>query len=124
MNESNIVPTDDEFILDKMLSDDGNKKEVRDLDVLKELFTKKDIESKTELSVGQVILMNQKRTIAKLLDWESLDNCLNDFMVLMVSKDRRGRAEFVDGFKSERETAIKGQTGFFGEIGKKLQGKQ
>jgi hypothetical protein len=99
------------------------KKEEKDLDVLKELFNKKDIETKTEMTTAQVILINQKRTIAKLLNWQSLDDCLNDFMLLMVSKDRKGRAEFVDGFKSERETAIKGQAGFFGELGKKIGGK-
>jgi hypothetical protein len=121
MNDSNVIPSDDD-VLNKMLSQE-NKKEERDLDVLKELFRKKEIESKTELMAAQVILMNQKRTIAKMLDWDSLNDCLTDFMLLNVSKDRKGRAEFVDAFKSERETGIKQQAGFFSRIGQQFGGK-
>ena len=121
MSFSNVEQTDEDF-LDNMLKKDNTKNE-KDLDVLKELFNKKQIESKTELTTPQVVLVNQKRTIAKLLDWDSLDACLDDFMVLMVSKDRQGRAEFVDGFKSQREQEIRGQSGFFSEIGNKLRGK-
>jgi len=92
-----------------------------DLDVLKELFNLKDIETKTELTSDQIILINQKRTISKMLDWESLNECLNDFMMLQVSKAREGRREFVDGFKSERETNIKeSQGGFLSGIRNKL----
>lgn len=86
-----------------------NKK--TDLDVLKELFKIKDIETKSELSMEQVILFNQKRAIAIMLDWDSLNKCLMDFMLLMVSHKRKGRAEFVDGFKSEREMNLRQQQG-------------
>ena len=102
--------------LNEMLQPAQNK-EKTELDVLKELFTLKNIESKTELTIGQIILINQKRTISKLLDWDSLDSCLNDFMILMISNQRKGRAEFVDGFKSDRDRDIqKSGGGFFSSM--------
>lgn len=104
-------------IFDTIMSvDDNTKKDKTDLDVLNELFSGKDIETRTELSVQQVILINQKRTIAKLLDWDFLDNTLDDFMMLLVSKDRKGRAEFVDGFKANRENEINKNSGFIGNL--------
>jgi len=89
--------------LDNMLDSEVKKEEKTELDVLKELFTLKNIESKTELSVDQIILFNQKRTIAKILKWRRLKECLDDFLILSISKERAGRKEFIEGFKSERE---------------------
>lgn len=103
----------DNDIFESMLEQDNTKKQ-NDLDVLKELFTSKDVETKTELSIKQVILINQKRTISKLLDWDSLNQTLNDFMLLMISNNRKGRQEFVDGFKSDREAKIQESKGFGG----------
>lgn len=92
--------------LDNLLLEEKSTKEKTELDVLKELFSLKDIETKTELSQEQIILFNQKRTIAKMLKWDRLDDCLLDFMLLQVSKNRAGRGEFVDGFKSDRDNRI------------------
>ena len=104
---------------DNILRQEGNQK--TELDVLKELFEMKNVETKTELSIQQIILINQKRTIAKLIKFDSLDNALNDFMFLMVSHRRRGRSEFVDGFKSERENKInQANGGFFSSMKNKM----
>jgi hypothetical protein len=94
--------------LDSVVSD-APKGEKSELEVLKELFKQKEIESKTELSADQIILFNQKRTIAKLLKWKELDETLNDFMLLQISLNRKGRAEFIDGFKSNRDRDMMGQ---------------
>jgi hypothetical protein len=99
------------------LMETQKEKEKSELESLKELFDKKNIEAKTEATIGMVILLNQKRTIARLLNWHSLNDCLDDFMVLMVSHRRQGRSEFVDGFKAGREGQIKSQSGFFSRIG-------
>lgn len=110
--------TEDE--LNNILESDTKDKKA-DLEILKELFEGKNIETKTEFSPKQVILFNQKRMIAKLLNWKSLKNALDDFMLLNVSKERKGRAEFVDGFKSEREGNIRAsQGGFFSNLRDKL----
>ena len=104
--------------LNGLLTED-RKQEKNSLDVLKELFLIKNIETKTELTIPQVILINQKRTIAKLIDFKALDLCLSDFMLLMVSNSRKGRSEFVEGFKSERENE-KNKEGLFGNMREKM----
>lgn len=112
------LPTEDE--LNEMLQPEKKKTEVSELEVLKELFKKKEIETKTELSAQQIVLINQKRQLAKLLDWSSLNDVLDDFMLLQVSLMRRGRGEFVDGFKSDREQKIAQKPSFFGGLQDKL----
>lgn len=105
--------------LENVLSEkeEDNKTE---LDVLKELFGNEDIETKSELSINQIILFNQKRMISKMLYWRRLEECLNDFMQLMVSKDRKGRGEFIDGFKSNRDRDVDKQGGFFSGLKNRL----
>ena len=95
--------------------------EKNNLDVLKELFNIMEIDAKTELSINQIILINQKRTIAKLLNFNELDDCLDNFCQLMLSNKRQSRKEFIDGFKSERENEIqKSQGGFFSGLRSKM----
>lgn len=116
MNE----PQDDNFIMNELIEKGSDQKKT-DLEVLSELFKHKEIETKTELTGEQVALINQKRTIAKILDFKDLDDCLNDFMLLMVSKNRKGRGEFIDGFKGEREHNVKtANGGFFQNIKERI----
>lgn len=112
MKNYKMKKTEMNDVLDDVLSPE-TKSEKTELDVLKELFKLKEIETKTELSIQQVILINQKRMIAELLGWDSLEFALNDFMLLMVSHQRKGRAEFVDGFKSDREQKVQQSGGGF-----------
>ena len=103
------------------LIEEKQEKSTSDLEVLKELFSPKNVKTKTELNVKQINLINSKRMIAKMLKWDRLNECLNDFMLLSISKDRKGRAEFVDGFKAEREKELgKQNQGFMGNIKNKL----
>ena len=112
------LPTEDE--LNSMLQPEQKEKQESELEVLKELFKRKEIETKTELSPQQIVLINQKRQISKLLDWKSLNDALDDFMLLQVSLARRGRSEFVDGFKSDRQNKIESKQGLMGNIKDKL----
>lgn len=105
-------------VIENILShEEPQQKEKQPLDILGELFKLKEIESKTELTSQQVVLINQKRAIASMLSWDELDDILRDFMLLQISKNRLGRSEFVDAFKAnrEQETGIKNQ-GFFNGI--------
>jgi hypothetical protein len=95
--------------MEEILKPEMPKAESKDLDVLKELFEPKDIKMKTELTAVQVNLLNQKSAISRILDWPELNECLVDFMTLNVSLNRKGRAEFVDGFKANREQAVPNQ---------------
>jgi len=113
------LPSIDELnnILQNEVKDDKTE-----LDVLKELFTLKNVETKTELSTQQIILINQKRAIAKLIGFDKLNIVLDDFMFLMISKERKGRSEFVDGFKSNREQQMQ-NSGLFQSFKDRLSNK-
>lgn len=94
-----------------------NKQEKTDLDVLKELFDISNIETKSELTIQQVIKINQLRMIGGLLGWNSLLASLDDFMLLMVSNKRQGRGEFISGFSAQRQHEIEqGSGGFFNKL--------
>lgn len=108
-------------VLEDVLKPEDKQKERSDLEVLKELFSIKNVETKTELSPKQIVLINQKRIISKLLGWQSLDESLDDFMLLMISNQRKGRAEFVDGFKSDREQKQAPAKGFFSGLTDRLK---
>jgi hypothetical protein len=105
-------------IFDNLLNKGSDDKTKSNLEVLKELFTETEIRLKTELPINAVILVNQKRAVSRLMYWNELDEVLSDFMCLMVSKDRKGRAEFVDAFKSERE--VKEDKGFLTSLKEKI----
>lgn len=99
-NENNF--NDD--VLENLLENKKETKQHNDLDILKELFNKKDIETKTELGMNQIIIINKKRMLANLLDFPELNDLLNDFMILSISNKRKGRQEFIEGFKGNKES--------------------
>lgn len=89
--------------LDNIVTEEKQNNQRDSLEIFENLFTGVDRETKTELTQEQIIEINKKRIIAKLLGWDSLNFALDDFMLLQISKDRKGRTEFIDGLKSERE---------------------
>lgn len=115
------INKNDNDVFDDIFEEENKKEKVSDLEILKELFDSKDVKTKTELSAKQINIMNSKRMISKMLNWERLEESLDDFMQLSISKDRKGRIEFVDGFKAQREKDLedKGNT-FLGNLKGKL----
>jgi len=102
-NTFNGVDSNSGDFFEELLEDKQEIKNKNELEILKELFNKNNIETKTELSINQIIVINKKRMISKLLDFNELDVLLDDFMVLSISNKRKGRAEFIEGFKGYRE---------------------
>ena len=92
-----------------------NKKE-NTLDIFKTLFDKIGIETKTELTQKQIVLINQKLAISDLLGFKELRHILTNFMILQVSKDRKGRSEFVEGIKAEYNREERQQTNALNNI--------
>jgi hypothetical protein len=71
--------------------------------VIKELFTKKGIEFKTDLSPEQCAEIAKLRAVAKRYHIKAINDFVNNYIMLLVSKTRKGRGEFIDAFKSQRE---------------------
>jgi len=78
----------------------------------KELFDKKDIEVKTELTAEQVMIVSRLKILGKIykekykLDF--IDILLDIFLQLQVSKDRGSRKEFVSSFQSKNDEKMGG----------------
>jgi len=92
----------EEDIFNDLIEEEPNNKK-SSLDVLNELFSGKGIETRTELNDKEIFIINSKQLISQLLEWESLNKTLKGYMTLKISKARKGRLEFVEGFKGERE---------------------
>jgi|WetSurMetagenome_2_1015567.scaffolds.fasta_scaffold851063_2 hypothetical protein len=119
-NEIEVIEPQQNDVLENLISKGTSNADTKsNLEVLKELFSEKEIRMKTDLNVNAVILVNQKRAISRLLYWEDLNETVTDFMTLLVSKDRKGRAEFVDGFKAERNQPTENK-GFLSNLKDKI----
>ncbi len=68
---------------------------------LQELFSNDNIEKKTDLSAKQVMALSKAKTFADRYKNEPLDDFINRFVVYAVSKERKGRKEFVESFKAK-----------------------
>lgn len=72
--------------------------------VIKELIdTKKNLGSKTDLSFQQIVEVCKLKHIARKYKLRGLDTFIEDFMLFSISKNRLGRKEFIEAFKTQRE---------------------
>ena len=68
---------------------------------LQELFSNENIEKKTDLSAKQVMALAKAKTFADRYKNKPLDDFINRFVTYAVSKERKGRKEFVESFKAK-----------------------
>jgi len=73
----------------------------------KELFDTDDIEGKTEVTSEQVLIIAKLKMlglyIKKTYDNDIVNNLVQDFLTLQISKDRASRNEFVNAFQSKND---------------------
>lgn len=80
--------------------------------VVKELLdVKKNIEAKTDLTSEQIVEICKLKHIAKKYTLSGITDFIHDFMLLSVSRDRKGRKEFIEALQHAREN--KEQAGMF-----------
>ncbi|MFB6089159.1 MAG: hypothetical protein ABEK36_05255 [Candidatus Aenigmatarchaeota archaeon] len=76
----------------------------------KELFESKDVEVKTELSSEQVMIISRLKILGEKLktkyDSNMVNNLIDNFLKLQISKDRASRKEFVSSFQSKNDERI------------------
>lgn len=86
---------------------------------VKELFHEDKIKARTDLSLRQIKMITKAYYLAKLTGVDEINNLLKDFLTLSISKDRKSRAEFVEGLKAKIESAIQqGTMNIRGQFGK------
>lgn len=84
--------------------------------VLKEVWNTLEIEAKTDLSVKQIEDINKLKTMSVILQNSLLKKHLNDFMILLKSKERKSMGEFVNVVKAKREDFVQQGRGFMGKL--------
>jgi len=75
-------------------------------DNVKELFHEKHVKARTDLSMRQIKLVTKGYYLAKLIGVPEVKDLLMDFLTLSISKDRKSRAEYVEGLKAKLENDI------------------
>lgn len=80
--------------------------------ILKELFNAKDFKTRTELSGDEISLISRLYIQSRITKRPLLSKVLDEFLVLRISKDRKSRKEFVDGYKN----AEKENSGFLNKM--------
>lgn len=68
---------------------------------LKELFSNENIEKKTDLSNNQVLAMTKARIFADRYDNDIIKDFIQAYSTFAVSKERKGRTEFVESYKAK-----------------------
>lgn len=75
-------------------------------DTVKELFHEDKVKARTDLSSRQIKLVTKAYLMAKLTGIKDIERVLLDFMTLSISKDRKSRAEYVQGLIARMQNDI------------------
>ena len=92
----------DDITIDKMMfGNDSNP-----ADNVKELFGEDKVKARTDLTPNHIRNVTKAFYLAKLTGMPEIHGLLHDFLLLRISKDRKSRAEFVDGLKAKIEQGM------------------
>jgi hypothetical protein len=72
------------------------------LKIIDEIYSKKNIEVKTDLSIRQIMAISKGLLFADRYKCKIMRDFCNKIMILSVSKDRKSRKEFTDISSSMR----------------------
>lgn len=93
-----------------ILAPEENRKDMWMQEVSKQIFSKDNIEVKTDLNTNQINALTKGLLFADTYGVSLMRNLCNTIMVLSVSKDRKGRKEFTEiakTFNNESELDFK-----------------
>ena len=112
-NDNFVVEADD--TLEQMFKNEQSATQ----DNVKELFHEDKVKARTDITQRQVKLVTKAFYLAKLTGLKEINMLLSDFLTLSISKDRKSRAEYVEGLKAKIENDInKGMMNVRGQFGK------
>lgn len=105
---------DSDLDIDKMFGNEQNA----GADNVKELFHEDKVKARTDLTPRQISQVTKAYYLAKITGMPEIHSLLTDFLVLRISKDRKSRAEFVDGLKAKIEQNMNKMQDVRGQFGK------
>lgn len=85
---------------------------------VKELFHEDKVKARTDLSDRQIKLIAKAFFLAQITGQREILKLLNDFMTLRISRDRKSRAEFVQGLHARINDMLNQQNNIRGQFGK------
>lgn len=88
------IPDSLELVLSEVQGEDAGKD-------LQELFSNENIEKKADISAKQVMAIAKAKTFADRYGNKVLDDFIKRYVIYSVSKERKGRKEFVESFKAK-----------------------
>jgi hypothetical protein len=93
--------------LDAIEQEQENRKDMWMQEVSKQIFSKDNIEVKTDLNTNQINALTKGLLFAETFNVSLMERLCNTIMVLSVSKDRKGRKEFTEIAKTfQNETEL------------------
>lgn len=106
-----FLPTDDllETSLQQEVETENNIKSVS-----KELFNKKEVEVKTEVSHNEINNVTRLLFLEDRLLVSNVEVLIDNFLALRISKNRRSRREFVEALQTETKNTSGG--GFLSKL--------
>ncbi len=93
--KENAIKADSlELVLSEVANDQAGKE-------LQELFTNDNIEKKGDINARQVMALAKAKTFADRYNIKLLNDFILNYIIYSVSKERKGRKEFVESFKAK-----------------------
>lgn len=93
-----------ENVFDKRVTDEQIDQEIREERSRNDsgrLLDKKDVEVKTELNDKEIVTISKLRFVADRYDLPVLNDFTNNLMTLKISRNRKGRSEFIQGLHAD-----------------------
>lgn len=79
--------------------------------ILKELFSGKNFKTKTEINDDEISIISRLYIMGKITKRPLINNILDEFLTLRISKNRQSRKEFVEAQKERQHQENKGLFG-------------
>lgn len=89
----------DKRVTDEQIQDERNKEESRNDSG--RLLDKKDVEVKTELNDAEIVTISKLRFMAERYKIPVLKDFTDNLMLLKISRNRKGRGEFIQGLHAD-----------------------
>jgi len=88
------------------------KNQVKEENPIKELINRDDIELKTDLNEEEISIVARLKFLCDELELNNFRKALVYLLELKVSKNRKGRKEFLEGLKRDQPPMMNNNQGF------------
>ena len=100
--ETPIVNVDSDDSIENMFRNEQNSMQ----NDVKELFHEDKVKARSDISNRQIKLITKAYYLASITGMSEIHAILKDFLTLSISKDRKSRAEYVQGLQNKLDNAL------------------